>query len=1241
MLNCNSISNKLGEIKLLIYTEKPDVFCFSETWIKKYEPKFINYVSIWKHRMGFAGGLGILIRRGLQYRDLNLIPFIDGKLECQAVKVILENGKEISILNLYNPNKNITSDEFMHYIAQLGRTYVLVGDYNAHTLLLNSKCRRRNATGKALEEILLDDNVCIANPINMYTYIDSTTGKLSCLDLCLTSADVAPLTDVSVADDVGSDHRAIKIEIQMQPVRTKVILRQRYICKDKKKLLEFSKNIQMTIVYRPNDMETLTEDITDRIIHAADQTFKHTPSNQKEVPKKCTPWWNKETSDAVRERRKARRELEKNITSENLRNYKIKTNRARAICLNRKKKCFRDYISQLTYDSPSTEVWKKIRAIKANYACPTYPLKENNTLILDPVDKANKLLGTYAANSGNNAHGIIVNMEETIEESKIVESDNEMNLDFTMNELQYAIARIKNTTPGKDKIPNALIKVFPNYVLEELLYIYNQCYNSGNIPKIWKHSTIIPILKHGKPPEDCTSYRPISLLSCLGKLMERLVQRRLEYFAEYHRKLIGSQAGFRRGQGTLDILIRVENEIRKSITNKEICLVIYVDLKSAFDTIWGKGLTYKLCKMGIRGKMIRYMDNYFQERRYQVNLEGYSSETLEFEAGVPQGAVNSPLLFNLMLTDIPQQHDINLHIYADDITVTCIGNDIDEVKGRIQDYMDRFTKWSQDWGLQINPRKTVMQMYTRKRISVPIIKVNKQVVEYKKEQRLLGIIMDCPVLTWRPHIDYLVTDCIRRIDILKSLASTKWGANCKILRQFYIAYIRSKIDYGSVLYGSAAKYCLKKLDSVQNKAMRLILGARNTSPILSLEMECNLRSLQLRRTELTAVTYTKLMHRCCEDNTVGHLNMNVINKCIPAKSFHFRALEVMQDVEIKVRCTLTSQIYNSPYVNVSKYIVMEIDEHKLNSRLFEQYLSDTFPSYIQIYTDGSKIDNPEPSTACGLYLPHAKISVCWRLNPDHSVLCSELYAIKHALLYARKTEYRDFIILTDSLCSLFLISSCPGTYVEIATTIQNLLIELNKNRRVVLHWVRGHVGVRGNEVADRVANLGHKNNKSELLPLAREEILSKIKTKFKELQIQHWRSSAIEQRKGLFLLNIRDNADQDLIKEIRNRRMQVVISRLRIGHVGLNSYLNRFNMRDTSECQYCPIEETVEHFLLECPQYDGPRNVLINKLRCMNITNISIKVILSGDSTLSKKENRKILKYLCDFLVATGRVEEL
>ena len=309
-LNCRSLNSKLGEIKLLTYSQKPDIVAFSETWLSwgtKYIPKFVNYTGVFKNRVTFAGGLGFLIKHGVQYQDVPITPYQSGYLEVQAVRVVSANSQQICILNVYNPGKVITVQEFRHYIAQLGDCYIITGDLNAHTKVLDSNCDKENGTGRSLEYILANDNICINNPLNMYTYVSPKTGRRSCLDVSMSSSNIAPVIQVSTTTDVGSDHVPVKILVEVEPLLNKLKFPPKWKV-NADNIREFSHSLahSRTKIIRPCSIDELTEDFIMRIREAALETIGQT-SGEVHCRQKRTIWWNEKCSRAVAERRRVRR----------------------------------------------------------------------------------------------------------------------------------------------------------------------------------------------------------------------------------------------------------------------------------------------------------------------------------------------------------------------------------------------------------------------------------------------------------------------------------------------------------------------------------------------------------------------------------------------------------------------------------------------------------------------------------------------------------------------------------------------------------------------------------------------------------------------------------------------------------------------------------------------------------------------------------------------------------------------
>ena len=157
-----------------------------------------------------------------------------------------------------------------------------------------------------------------------------------------------------------------------------------------------------------------------------------------------------------------------------------------------------------------------------------------------------------------------------------------------------------------DNLRYAMFRKLPDNMLEKVIKLFNKTWNEGKLPSKWKWATILPFSKPGKDTSDPGNYRPIALTSHLGKLMEKLVVARLNYFLEYINPLKSYQTGFRKSKSTNDALVKVCNEIEKTLIMKEVMVAVFLDIEKTYDTMWREGVLIKLGKMGINGKMYNY-----------------------------------------------------------------------------------------------------------------------------------------------------------------------------------------------------------------------------------------------------------------------------------------------------------------------------------------------------------------------------------------------------------------------------------------------------------------------------------------------------------------------------------------------------------------------------------------------------------------------------------------------------------
>ena len=251
-----------------------------------------------------------------------------------------------------------------------------------------------------------------------------------------------------------------------------------------------------------------------------------------------------------------------------------------------------------------------------------------------------------------------------------------------------------------------MLKNLPPEYRQWALQLINDSYMNSLIPSSWKETLIIPILKPNKSPLDASSYRPIALLPCFSKVAEKMVCRRLTHVLEKNLALSKSQGGFRKRLSTNEQLARLENSIRHSLYDKNYCIALFFDLSHAYDGVWHLGLVSHLVRSGIRGKMLRWLQEYLKGRSYSVLYEGESSHSYNISSGVPQGSILSPTLFNVMLSGIPHTEGIQMSEYADDILIYCSGPSIEDLTTRLQHHVNTLATWFSQWGFSLNKNKT-------------------------------------------------------------------------------------------------------------------------------------------------------------------------------------------------------------------------------------------------------------------------------------------------------------------------------------------------------------------------------------------------------------------------------------------------------------------------------------------------------------------------------------------------------
>ena len=259
-----------------------------------------------------------------------------------------------------------------------------------------------------------------------------------------------------------------------------------------------------------------------------------------------------------------------------------------------------------------------------------------------------------------------------------------------------------------------MIKKFGLLTKGTLLKLFNESCKTGTVPAMWKKTTIIHIHKKGKHKNNPNSYRPISLLSCLGKLLEKVINRRLLSFLEDNNVLSQIQTGYTKHRSTEDQLALIAQDIENAFQEKKKVVAVLFDLTKAFDTVWREGLLPKVLQNRVSGRIYKWIRSFLQDGSARVKLDGYMSESVRMRERVPQGGVISPTLFLLYINNITTilQRQVSNTLHADDLAVWRAADHTTSAAYRIQERVTRIQQWTDEWGLQISKIKTQVTVFS-------------------------------------------------------------------------------------------------------------------------------------------------------------------------------------------------------------------------------------------------------------------------------------------------------------------------------------------------------------------------------------------------------------------------------------------------------------------------------------------------------------------------------------------------
>ncbi|GFV83483.1 probable RNA-directed DNA polymerase from transposon BS [Trichonephila clavipes] len=711
--------------------------------------------------------------------------------------------------------------------------------------------------------------------------------------------------------------------------------------------------------------------------------------------------------------------------------------------------------------------------------------KETASLLAKHYENKSKL--TFNANDRK----LLRTYRKTIQDSKRYNHKNIFTIPFLMEELEAAIAKMNpGKAPGPDVIFGRMVQHFGNLAKKELLEIFNLSWATGKLPKIWKLSTVIPILKPNKNASECKNYRPISLTSTLCKLMERIIHRRLMNWLIENKKLHFYQTAFRIHHSTTDQLFYLIQSIIDGFQEKphKKTLAVFLDISAAFDRVWRQKLVHTIQGTGINGKALLWINDFLRGRKFSVRFNGALSESRRMWAGVPQGSVLSPLLFLIFMNTIHHHihPDTNIACYADDIAIWHSHNDITESEKALNTTLKGIAEWAENLKLTINADKTNYCIFStdrRHRSSFNAnIKIQNSQIKKVDLPTYLGVTLD-PELRFSKHIEQTTNKALGKLNILRKLCGTSWGSRPQTLKSTFCTVIRPVLEYATPIWTPASISVKRKLDSVQHRAAKIIIGAVSSTNNEKAEQECGLPPLESRR-KLATIKFTNKLRSYGLD----HISRRVFDKWKHSTRLK-RSSTLQLDSEFRKELNLdhsSLEFLQEPLIpkNPPKNTGFELellqpcskkeDPVTLRQKGLETIAILSQDNFAIAYTDGSS-DRSLSNGGAGiiLLLPDGN-NYKHKINTGiiASNFTSELVAIREALLLYQQNPHvidstEGLAIFSDSKSA---IEAIRNGETNISCDIITLLEQLhNKRKSCILQWIPAHVNIEGNECADSLA----------------------------------------------------------------------------------------------------------------------------------------------------------------------------
>lgn len=841
-LNICSLIPKFNDFRDFLTNSNIELFCLTETWlnnsISNDSVHIDGYTLLRADRLTRGGGVALYLRSDFQYSLIQTSNVIEEMWISTRFK-----EKNFVIGVCYRPphiNAKYFVDALEESIStclQISDNIYCLGDLNIDLLHVDHPSSEYLISMLEIFNMkqILKDPTRVAN-----------TGT-SLIDLILTNDPESILTS-SVGGLNISDHELIQCTIRCAVPKPEPFL---YTFRDFKKFNEDKfqrhlENLPLQDIFFIPDVNSKVSYLNKHLLALFDQ---HVPIKTVKITKKKAPWLTDNVRLMMSLRDKAKITFKRTKLPQHWNYYKQMRNLTTHAISNEK----RAYFNYIASNKNSRQLWRELKLLNIS----TKIKHKLPQIMEDPEAINNYFIDSIPKISADKAE--ILNYYST---NRLCESG----FSFKPIDTEYLrniVLNLKLCSAGHDGLTALFVKLCCPYLLPILVNIINSVILQGTFPSAWKKALVTPVPKVASPSA-FSELRPISVLSVISKLMEKVMEMQLREHFDVHDILPPTQSGFRPGYSCSTALLTITDDIFQSSDEGNLTALALLDFSKAFDTIDHEILIEILRSSGANVDATNLLSSYLNDRSQQVRLKGVISTSRTVSTGVPQGSILGPLLFTVYTSHFHRFIKYSrIHMYADDTQMyySFPFKDAQIAEQEFSNDLQSLAELSSKHALLLNPSKSVLLLFGKKQDCLLLrnsfnIKINDTSLSISDSAKNLGVILD-PSLRFRQHTQ---KNLQKAYNALRLLFPHRHHLNTKVKKSLCDALVLSQFTYCSPVYSPCLDQDhMNRIQRAQNSCIRFIYGIPKFEHISHRYSELGWLKMHIRFKVHTLCLYHKIL----------------------------------------------------------------------------------------------------------------------------------------------------------------------------------------------------------------------------------------------------------------------------------------------------------------------------------------------------------------------------------------------